>query len=81
MHVLLLTIKIDYYIGEFGLVYKAHLFDKDGIPQDVAVKTLKGMCQSMLHKCTIRAISECTCPRGLAACILIFYIISPACTL
>jgi serine/threonine protein kinase len=28
--------------GEFGLVYKAHLFDDDGMPTYVAVKTLKG---------------------------------------
>ena len=28
--------------GEFGLVYKAHLFDEHGIPTDVAVKTFKG---------------------------------------
>lgn len=28
--------------GEFGLVYKAHLFDDQGVPIDVAVKTLKG---------------------------------------
>ncbi|XP_019853754.1 PREDICTED: uncharacterized protein LOC100636458 isoform X2 [Amphimedon queenslandica] len=28
--------------GEFGLVYKAHLFDDQGAPIDVAVKTLKG---------------------------------------
>ena len=28
--------------GEFGLVYKAHLFNEEGIPTDVAVKTLKG---------------------------------------
>ena len=28
--------------GEFGLVYKAHLFNEQGIPTDVAVKTLKG---------------------------------------
>ena len=29
-------------IGEFGLVYKGQLFDKDGMPESVAVKTLKG---------------------------------------
>ena len=28
--------------GEFGLVYKGHLFNEQGIPTDVAVKTLKG---------------------------------------
>ena len=31
------------YVGEFGLVYKAHLLNKDGVPEDVAVKTLKGI--------------------------------------
>jgi hypothetical protein len=29
--------------GEFGLVYKAHLFNEEGIPSYVAVKTLKGV--------------------------------------
>lgn len=31
------------YVGEFGLVYKAHLFDDEGTPIVVAVKTLKGL--------------------------------------
>ena len=36
------------YSGEFSLVYKARLFNKDGEPKDVAVKTLKGLCTCSL---------------------------------
>lgn len=39
--------------GEYGIVYKAHLFnfkDQDnGLPMDVAVKTVKGMHQFCIH--------------------------------
>ena len=34
---------IHVHIGEFSLVYKACFFNKDGEPEDVAVKALKGM--------------------------------------
>ena len=36
------VICITFLTGEFGIVYKAHLFNEHGMPTDVAVKTLKG---------------------------------------
>ena len=36
------VICITFLAGEFGIVYKAHLFNEQGMPTDVAVKTLKG---------------------------------------
>ena len=42
------------YVGEFGLVYKAHLFNKDGVPEYVAVKTLKGtVCMYTAQYCIV----------------------------
>lgn len=32
------------FIGEFGIVYKAHYYEDQGYPSFVAVKTLKGIC-------------------------------------
>ena len=44
-------------IGEFGVVYKAHLLtDKEDGLINVAVKTLKGI---MFEKCTIEIVT-CT---------------------
>ena len=41
---LLLQTVTKMYIGEFGIVYKAHYYKNEGYPSFVAVKTLKGIC-------------------------------------